>query len=129
MSSRSSLHTTHKSTFSTRFRKNLLLELKAIPSTLWALLVLARQLIWGFQVAILAFFIALIKGFDFPGHEQVAELMSLMIIPFIVVYFAGIYLTLLPLYLVIILALIPKKASYPLLGLSIFLSFFIVFLV
>ena len=69
------------------------------------------------------------KGFDFPGHEQVADLMRLMIIPFIIVYFAGIYLTLLPLYLVIILALIPKKTSYPLLGLSIFLSFFIVFLV
>ena len=46
----------------------------------------------------------------------------------IVVYFAGKYLTLLPMYIVIPLALIPKKPAFGILGLSMFLSLFMVFL-
>jgi hypothetical protein len=106
-----------------------MLELKAVPSTLRSTLIFIVYLIWGFQVLILSFFLELLKGFDFPGHKEVAATMSLSIIPRVIVYFVGMYLTLLPLYLVVPLVLLPKKVSYPILGLSLLLSFFIVFLV
>ena len=56
-----------------------------------------------------------------------------IIFPPIIVYFLGKHFTLLPMYIVmalVILSLFPsKKAVFPFLGLAIFLSFFVVFLV
>jgi hypothetical protein len=51
------------------------------------------------------------------------------IAPFLVRYIVGEYLTLLPEYLVLPLMIIPSKYSMSILGVSSFMSFFIVFLV
>ena len=77
-------------------------------------------------LAILGFIIFL---FGFPLTVVAVGI----IFPPIIVYFLGKYFTLLPMYIVmvlVILTLFPsKKAVFPFLGLAIFLSFFVVFLV
>lgn len=67
--------------------------------------------------------------FGFP----VTVLIIGAIMPPLVVYLVGKYLTLLPMYIVFILVVLSffpsKKVVFPFLGLSVFLGFFLVFLV
>lgn len=52
-----------------------------------------------------------------------------IIIPPIIIGLSVVYLTLLPSYLVVPFVLLPKKLTLPVLSLSVFFSFFIVFLI
>ena len=61
-------------------------------------------------------------------HEVIKKILS-PVLPAIGTYYAGMYLTLLPWYFVLVLFFIPERVRYPILGLAIFFSLFIVFLV
>ena len=60
--------------------------------------------------------------------KTVQEILAIVIPP-VIIGLSVMYLTLLPSYLVVPFVLLPKKFTLPVLGLSVFLSFFIVFLI
>ena len=102
---------THTSDFGQRFKKNLGIEL-----------VNAKNILTFIIISSIA---SMMFVLEFPMVKKVLG----FVFPFFILYFGGKYLTLLPGYLVIILTWIPKKLSYPVLGVSILLSLFMVFLV
>lgn len=105
----------HRDGFLVRLRKNLVLETKKL---------LHQLLIIG------AFFASMLTGaivflFEFETTKKVAG----FILPLLFIYISGKYLTLLPMYIVFVLLVIPIKAAGVILATSVFFSFFIIFLI
>lgn len=97
--------------FLTRFKKNIRKDLKNIQD----ILVFVVTSLYGVLLFLLDF-------------EMVNKVLGI-ILPPLFIYFTGTYMTLLPYYVVIPLVFIPKQYSLPIIGLSVVLSFFIVFMV
>lgn len=107
-----SVNTSH---FLFRLKKNFILELKKAVSL--------------FFLSFKMFIIGVIALFDFLSKFPLFVQGKGMILPKIIISFVGMYLTLLPTSIVIGLLFIPKKIAMPVLGLSVFFSFFKVFLI
>ena len=113
--------------FLVRFRKNLLIEFL----TVLRIFSFSIKLIIVSFIALLGFFSPYIKGLLGELIHAIPQIGTGLnfIIPKGIIFVIGMYLTLLPLYVVILLLCIPKKAAFPVVGLASFLSLFIIFLV
>lgn len=105
----------HHNTFLVRFQKNLLLEISKALLVLRTFFVFVSSIVYG----------ALLFLFDFDIVKDVFW----FLFPYLAFYVIGLYLTLLPMYVVIILIFLPTRIKWPILSLAVFFSFFIVFLV
>ena len=110
-------------TFWSRFQKHVKLE---ILTTLSIISFLCRIFMISL-IALLVFILGYIQAV-LGEHEIIKKILS-PVLPAVITYYAGTYLTLLPGYLILVLFFIPEKARYPILGLSFFFSLFILFLV
>lgn len=131
----SSAHTTevHDSTKShhTRTRGDFLVRVvRSSASKAWASVRdMLTDIIFTVKMIVVTASGVLMFIFGFP----ISMIIMGIIMPPLMVYLIGKYLTLLPMYIVIILVVLTlfptKKAVFPFLGLSVFLGFFMVFLV
>ena len=137
-------HASSSHSFFTRFRKNLALELS---SSLGAILLFFKIFILavtGIIESIFNFVLTLtytgetfleLTGKSFGGlfGFTIPTISIPHIAGFILrrvgIYVSGTYLTLLPAYIVVPLVFLPEKIAIPILGISAFLSLFMVFMV
>lgn len=106
---------TQSGTFGVRFKKNLKLETRARCKDLLLVFAWIKAILFGF--------------FDLLFEFEYIRLLAFCVLPPLFIFLIGKYLTVLPMYLVIPLIFAPRNIVRPTIGLSVFFSAIIVFLI
>ncbi len=114
-SNRGGVSSLHTSDFFFRFKENLVKELLLVLSVGVTVYAYVAAGLYGIILFLLEI-------------KELRSVIGYVLLPFLIYYF-GKYLTLLPISVVIFLIFLPGRITWPILGLSAFFSFFLVFMV
>lgn len=122
-------HTGAYDDFWTRFKKNLRIELLAAGAFFLFLIRLIMVSGIGLFLWFFPFAISFLKEVSVEYPKTIGRLIEGLglIAVYGIIYIIVRYLTLLPTYAVIPLLFLPKKVAFPIIGLAVFFSFFMVF--